>query len=346
MKKIVALLLVFTLGLAITSCGKKNETAKMQQETTSITETTPQPKEGAKVEVSSNTKSKSVASGSDVTGGTNQNDAVLLPLEKKLYGTISNGGPLWFAFTTGSGENTTYSVTTVNKTTGTAYLRTAIFDDKGNSIKSGDANSNGVASAIHMDNLLPNTKYYISLTERDSKNTIHYMLRITERTSQGNGRDSSESIMGGKGNVGAQGGELIPGTNQDDAALVPLNAKISDTVRDGVVSWFAFTTNSAENAEYKFTTVNEASGTSYLRTAIYDEYGKQLKQGDASSDGKASTISINKLPPNTTYYIAMSENNSKDIIHYTLSIQAPETEESVPAVNDTSSSGATIETMN
>ena len=325
MRKIAILSFLIIIASITSSCGKKHEEAEQLTETTAIIQTTSQPREAARLEITGTTKPSTKNTGSGIKGGTNQNDAVLLPMDTKLYSKVNSSGTSWFAFTTTDLENATYAITTVNKTAGTSYLRTTVYDKDGNRLGYEDAYSSGKATTVTMNNLRPNTTYYITLTENDPNNTIYYMIRIKNPNIKTTGYNTVENLSEAKGAENTKSNTIVHGTNQDDAVFIPLNAKVSDEVRNGEIAWFAFTTNTKENAEYKFTTTNESTGTSYLRTEIFDEYGKRLEYGDAYSDGKASTISINKLPPKTTYYIALSENNSNDIIHYSLNIQAPQT---------------------
>ena len=44
--------------------------------------------------------------------------------------------------------------------------------------------------------------------------------------------------------------EIFAATNQDDAQLIPLNARLDGKVSRGEGQWYAFSTNSAENATY------------------------------------------------------------------------------------------------
>ena len=53
------------------------------------------------------------------------------------------------------------------------------------------------------------------------------------------------------------GQEILAGTNQDDGGMIPLETEVSGKVSDGRGQWYAFTTNSVENATYEVTTVNQ-----------------------------------------------------------------------------------------
>ena len=51
-----------------------------------------------------------------IIGGATMEEAVSIPLEKKLYGKVNGGEAQWFCFTTTEKENCTYNVTAVHKT--------------------------------------------------------------------------------------------------------------------------------------------------------------------------------------------------------------------------------------
>lgn len=122
----------------------------------------------------------------------------------------------------------------------------------------------------------------------------------------------------------------------DDAALFPLNAKVSGTVKDGRYFWFAFVTGEETAGAYKFTAVNETLDASRVAITVYDGDGTDLASLWADNSGRASTKEVEGLLPRTVYYISVScEYNRKEKIDYTLTIKAPE--ETAPA-------GATVET--
>ena len=95
-------------------------------------------------------------------------------------------------------------------------------------------------------------------------------------------------------------------------------------MRDGEGQWYAFSTNSAENATYRLTTVNMTRGTSDLILTVVDQYGEMMHQYnlDASQSGKAATLDL-ELPTDTTYYVRLAAEQG-DTIQYSLTIHAPE----------------------
>lgn len=257
-----------------------------------------------------------------IHGGTNQNDAVLLPMNTKLYGKTTNEGGLWYAFTTGDQENATYKITTINKTKGTGDLFLNVLDQYGQKQHSSShsADQNGQASTMDLK-LSPNTTYYINIWA-EKGDTIDYALIIRDPDTQHTGYATSGTLSESVGNNNLQ--EIIPGSNQDDAGMIPINSKLSGKVSNGNGLWFAFTTNSVENAEYHFTTVNMTKGTGSLFLNVLDQYGQKQHSSShsANQNGQASTMNL-KLSPNTTYYINIWAEKG-DTIDYTLNIQAPE----------------------
>lgn len=260
-------------------------------------------------------------------GGTNQNDAVLLPLNTKLTGKATQEGGLWYAFTTGAAENATYKITTVNRTLGTGTLNLRVYDGYGDTIHDPygsplEATQIGRAVTLSLE-LPPYTTYYVYIWS-DEGDSIEYSLIIRDPEEQKTGYSTAGSIAEAVGAVAGQ--EITAGTNQDDGGMIPLETQLSGKVSDGLGQWFAFTTNSVENATYEITTVNMTPDTGKFCLRVYDQYGTTLHNPygaplEAYQDGKAATLSL-ELPPNTTYYIYVWA-DQKDSIQYTLKIHGP-----------------------
>lgn len=108
---------------------------------------------------------------------------------------------------------------------------------------------------------------------------------------------------------------------------MPLDTKLAGKTNQDESRWYAFTTDTTENAIYKITVVNQTQETSDLCLRAYDEsgetihdpYGSPLK---ARQSGRAATLSLD-LPPETTYYIYIWADKG-DSIQYTLKIHGPE----------------------
>ena len=120
--------------------------------------------------------------------------------------------------------------------------------------------------------------------------------------------------------------EVIPGSSQTNAYLVPLNTKIFGTVHGGEYAWFAFTTGEETGATYNVTFVNETVKSDRLRGYLLDEYGTQVEARtyEAYSDGGPETISSSELEPNTTYYVRLESYRDYENLEYSLIIKNPE----------------------
>lgn len=134
MKKTAAWILAVTLVLSLTACGGKNASdtssqgAGSSQPTEDVsTQENNKPDNGSLIVAADGLESMGEAT-EMLRGGTNQNEAVLLPLNTKLTGKTTQDGGLWYAFTTSSTENATYRITTVNKTLDTSDLCLSIYN--------------------------------------------------------------------------------------------------------------------------------------------------------------------------------------------------------------------------
>lgn len=255
-------------------------------------------------------------------GGTNQNEAVLLPLNTRLTGKTTQDGGLWYAFTTGAAENATYRITTVNKTLDTGNLCLSVYDAYGEKMHSYTLNADQAGRASTLDLKLPaSTTCYIYIWA-DKGDLISYSLIIRDPEEQKTGYATAGSVSESVGAVAGQ--EILAGTNQDDGGMIPLETEVSGKVSNGRGQWYAFTTNSVENATYEVTTVNQTPGTGDFCLRVYDMYGEQMHSYTLRADqsGKAATQSL-ELPPNTTYYIYVWA-DKKDTIQFTLKIHGPE----------------------
>lgn len=351
MKKVIAILLTAAMLTSLTACSsapasdngsssQSSSQSQPQEEPGSGPESAPE-ESGSESESSS--QSASGASEADtvdagegeekIRGGTNQNDAVLVPLDTKMYGRVEDGRMSWYAFTTNSTEGASYKFTTVNKTLDTRPLRVLLYDEDGNELRYFDADSNGRASTVTMKELKPDTVYYLgTVCMNGYKDAIDYMLVIKSLGEQAEGYATTDTLIMAEGTADPQAGEIHPGMNQDDAAMLPLNTRISGTIKDGRTTWFAFRTEAGTEGAYKFTAVNESLDTRPARFYLYDEDGNELQYLSADSNGRASTIEMTSLEPDTVYYIgAVCMNGYQDTINYTLTIKSPEPAETPTA---------------
>lgn len=342
MKKIVGMLLAAVMAFSLAACSTEKEMDQLSEPVNApaASENTPSSMPKSAPEIKSETESKNPPENSqinegamEIKGGTNQNDAVQVPLNTKMYGTISDEQGLWYSFTTGEKADATYYITSVNKTVGDAYLAMYLYDEFGKELGDLRAGGDGVAESYSTSELSANTTYYIRVLATSNigivqDDTVQYMMII--RTP-----DDAYSTIGNLPGAGeitdVLEGEINPGTNQDDAAYIPADVRVSGTVRDGLGAWYAFTTAASEGA-YHLIAVNETAKTACLSVYLYDEYGEELGDIRAGNDGVAESYSTNELSANTTYYIYVLATSNigivqDDTVQYTLTLKAPETQE-------------------
>ena len=206
-------------------------------------------------------------------GGTNQNEAVLLPLNTKLTGKTTQDGGLWYAFTTSSTENATYRITHRKQDLDTSDLCLSIY----NAMVRRCTRTLWMPikrTRFHAGSELPaSTTYYIYIWA-EKGDIISYSLIIRDPEEQKSGYSTAGSVSESVGAVAGQ--EILAGTNQDEGGMIPLETEVSGKVSDGRGQWYAFTTNSVENATYEVTTVNKTPGTGDFCLRVYNMYGETM----------------------------------------------------------------------
>ena len=129
--------------------------------------------------------------------------------------------------------------------------------------------------------------------------------------------------------MAAEDGTLVPGTNQNNAAMLPMGAKVSGSHNPGMYDWFSFTTGEVEGTTYYLSLTNKTVDSAGLEGSVYDEYGDHITfVGDwepAYSSGKPSTFNTDKLQPDTTYYVQLSS-EGEQAIEYSLALKSSEPE--------------------
>ena len=312
-KKLGSFLLAAAMLVMLTACGEKapNSTASSSDGQESVPSSASQ----TAVEETNTTA---------LAGGSGMENAQAVPLDTNLQGKIPKGEKQWFSFTTDETENAVYKITQVNQTPKTGKLRLCVYDAEKNQMNSGtlEAGSAGKAETLSLE-LLPETTYYIQMWAQKG-DVIQYSLILHSPE----GQSEKQAVQPGPEAVG---GLEIPGaTNQMDAQLLPLNAKLQGKVSEDKGQWYAFATNSTENATYKLTTVNMTRGTGMLNLVVYDQYGNELIDPynplQAKQSGWAATVNL-ELTPLTNYYVYIWAREG-DTIEYTLTIHAPEATDS------------------
>lgn len=295
MKRKIAIILCAALGImTLSSCGKK-EAEKPEAEKPAVTE---------EAEEEENAE------------GTSQENAIMLTLGEEVTGTIDDGSYVWYAFTTDNTLGTTYNITFVNATPETNALQGSLIDDAGTELNSDTSDNDGTAATINTNQLEADTTYYVRLnpTETDS---LDYTLTVE---SLGDGTAAGQ--VGTAGSL--SGDEIVPGSSQADAVLVPLGTKVFGTMKSDTYSWFAFTTGDVAETTYNITLINATPGTDTLFGTLCDEYGEELGEARAESDGTPDTIRAEELEPDTTYYVRLKMTTyDPQIVDYSLVVKDP-----------------------
>lgn len=309
-KNLLSLVLASALLLMLTACGEKSPSSS---ESGSSPETESTSVSGSQEELPEVV---------ELTGGSDQESAENVPLDTKLKGKTAREEDQWFSFTTDETENATYVITIVNQTPETSDLCLRVYDESGETIHDPysplSAKQSGRAATLSLD-LLPETTYYVNVWA-DGGDVISYSLIF--RSPEGQEPANNVAQPGPNAEDGL---EISAATNQDDVQLLPLNVKLEGKVSRDRAQWYAFSTNSSENATYKLTTVNMTRGTGDLNLRVYNAYGETIHDPysplSAKQSGKAATLSLDLLPE-TTYYIYIWADQG-DTIEYTLTIEAP-----------------------
>ncbi|MCD8123979.1 MAG: OmpA family protein [Lachnospiraceae bacterium] len=248
----------------------------------------------------------------EVQFGTNQNDAVLVPLNTKIYGTMSSGY-YWCSFTTGSNTEADYRVSLLDKTVESRHVEAKVYDDYGTELSSGKADSSGLVTTFEAGELSANTTYYVRITS-DWDQEANFMLIIRDFNQITSGIKTSDTVE-------AAGNKIVIATNMDDAGFAPVGAKIAASIESGY-HYYAFT--ATVSGEYTITLVDETTSSRYIKAIVYDEYGSEVSSGGtADSSGTASSFSAGELTADTTYYIRCNSDWDQEA-SYTFTIHEPE----------------------
>lgn len=308
-KKLLSLALASVLLLALTACGAKapnasQSNAEMQGASASEAKTPngTQSAAGTKEPAASGAANKP-ANVETVTGGSDQTKAKEVPLDTKLIGKMEQEAVQWFSFTTDETENATYKLTAVNQTVGSRDLSMMVYDAEGKEVggryESLCAEEKGTAATLNLD-VLPHTTYYIKVWVPEGE-VVSYSFCV--RSVKGQTGETSRTQPSPEAKDGLA---VSAASNQAEAQLLPLNAKLKGKVGRNEHQWFAFSTDSTENGTGRITIVNMTRGAGALHLEVRDSDGTMLPDNfsllDAEQDGKAVTLDL-ELLPDTTYYI-------------------------------------------
>lgn len=278
------------------------------------------------------TGQREAVQGEELVPGTNQENAILLPLGTEAFGTYQPGSYSWFAFTTGEKTGATYKVTLVNETVGSEWLEGKIYDEFGEVISFiGEwhkAGWGGVPTTFTSNKLKPNTTYYICLSA-EGEQPIDYSIIAKDPDSESTAYKTAGNFTEARGPVQTENGILVPGTNQNNAAMLPMGTKVSGSHNPDMYDWFSFTTGEVQGTTYYLTLTNKTVNSESLEGCVYDEYGETItfigSWDAADSSGKPSTYSTDTLQPDTTYYVRLGADGEQQI-EYSLAIKSSEPE--------------------
>lgn len=281
---ITTILLIIVM---LTACGTKN-TEKQESVKTKTQE-----------ETKENTEEKKTTE--EYVAGTSQDDATLIPEGKKITGKLKSYEEGWYSFKTGNDAGTSYSISFLVSTM-QGKLWCNLYDESGTKIEYKPSFDDGKAETITLDNLEKNKTYCFSLGSATNA-TIGYTFIV--RNSNEDVTVVNQNISESKGKL--QDEDIIPGSNQYDATLIPLGTKVyRELEKNNHNAWFAFTTGDEVGDIYNITIINRSNDVRSVFCSLVDEYGEVLDSENSSDDGKASTIAADQLDINTTYYVGVT----------------------------------------
>lgn len=281
---ITTILLIIVM---LTACGTKN-TEKQESVKTKTQE-----------ETKENTEEKKTTE--EYVAGTSQDDATLIPEGKKITGKLKSYEEGWYSFKTGNDAGTSYSISFLVSTM-QGKLWCNLYDESGTKIEYKPSFDDGKAETITLDNLEKNKTYCFSL-ESATNATIGYTFIV--RNSNEDVTVVNQNISESKGKL--QDEDIIPGSNQYDATLIPLGTKVyRELEKNNHNAWFAFTTGDEVGDIYNITIINRSNDVRSVFCSLVDEYGEVLDSENSSDDGKASTIAADQLDISTTYYVGVT----------------------------------------
>ena len=320
---------VLLAAALLTACGGKGKEAPEQPETRQETveetgETTglsEEEKKKAAEELSA--LLGAAADGSKGTGedpyyiqpGPNQDDAVRIPLNQKVTGRATDAARWFYSFKTTSNPDSEYEFRGINKTPDSPYLGVLLTDEAGKQIDYFYAPGGNGCAYSFIRKLSPDTVYYLQVYSNKSNNhiecsetAIDYAIAVADLS------EKKVPALWGEGEKSTEQADPVPGFNQDEAALIPINQKFTGTAKDGKFYYYAFRTG--ENAEHEYTVsvVNKNPDSEYLGAVLRDEGGRQIDYVYANGLGSATTISGRRLSPGRIYYVQVYSNESNNHI--------------------------------
>lgn len=327
-KKIVFAICVVLSALLLAACGEKKEKEKEKpSENTTIEEGKDEKKSVKKRKSKEFEEIDGGESEKYYPSGSNQMDAMPIPIGTKILGKVETNQTLWYAFTTGDKENEVYRLTSVNHSmideSNSEELVIDVYDEMGEGIGHMRLETNGVPTTLNLSDLEPNTTYYVSMMPYFSgKIEFSFVIRDSEdATSQ---YLTSDEFSAARGASDIRSGEVPIGIHADEAVMIKSEDTVTGKVKENKSNWFSFVTDGAAETKYNLTFVNKTKGNGDIQCLVYDEYGEDVARENAYDDGAAETIKLEGLKPNNLYYIEFISHYPGVELEYTFKFMTSE----------------------
>lgn len=326
MKRYLSFILVLGLSLMLASCSNAKETnietaESENQDQQAITEAYIADTEAKEIEdteaVDNEESAVEFGESQHLWGGETQDEAVPMPVDTKIYGHLTGWQKTWYSFSTGDESEISISILHKNEDDKNSLIM-RINDENGEKVGSSSAKSDGRIITTNLDELTPNTTYYILLEVQTSDADIDYMVKVnTSQSVDGAYLAKVEDIL--------LDSDIFPSANQDDAQIVPKGANISSTVGVHDYHWYAFQTEDLDPTKYELSITNHTPKSSFLELAVYDELGSEIDSVLANDDGEIQTLKLSQLKPSRVYFIEISARHVyEDEIDYTFQVNLHE----------------------
>lgn len=121
--------------------------------------------------------------------------------------------------------------------------------------------------------------------------------------------------------------DIAPGTDMSHSAELPLYTKVENEIYSGQTHWYSFTTGQENQVDYAVVLVNttpgDTEGDHTVQGMLMNEFGEELGGGYhyVYSDGKPTTITLERAEANTTYYVGIKLENYSEDSGYTLVVK-------------------------
>ena len=236
--------------------------------------------------------------------GNNQDEPAMIPLGEKITGTAKDGLTFFYSFRTGNG--TDYTLSAVNKTLGTKFLGFVLYTESGRQVEYRYVDSHGTVSSFSRS-LSPNTTYYLRLYSNSTYTNVDINDQTLDYAFIVRDASAPTEAVWGEGAAAVPDVKNVPGTNQDEPAMIPFDEEINATASDALCSYYAFRTDEA--GEYTISAINKTKDSHNLAVYLLNEFGGGIEDVFAENDGMAVSMTQN-LAADTVYYLRVSSNSS------------------------------------